>query len=150
MDPCTVETGLLRKKPCGHPGVTKCGNCERPLCSQHAVAQLNSMEKKTGVYLCAECNSAQREHEKSLAAVARSQEEKKRAAVAKAAMAAASAPPPVKKPAVPAPAAPAKEAPAGEKQESGAIEFTPGDGSKASGKVEYTPRKKDDPGYKGE
>ena len=32
METCTVETGLLRKKPCGQPAVVKCANCERPLC----------------------------------------------------------------------------------------------------------------------
>jgi len=40
METCTVETGLLRKKPSGHASVTHCANCERALCAEHAVAQL--------------------------------------------------------------------------------------------------------------
>ena len=64
MDACTVETGLLRKKPCGHAPVAKCANCERPLCSQHAIAQLNEARKKTGRFMCKECDAAQREYDK--------------------------------------------------------------------------------------
>ena len=61
MDPCTIETGLLRKKPCGHPSVTHCDNCERPLCAQHAVAQHTEGGQKTGKFLCKECEAAWRE-----------------------------------------------------------------------------------------
>ena len=86
MDSCTVETGLLRKKPCGHPSVTRCENCERPLCSQHAVAQMTGAGKHSGKFLCKECQAAWRDIEKNTP----------------------SAPPPK-------PAAPAKEAPAAAK-----------------------------------
>ena len=71
MDPCTVETGLLRKTPCGHASVAKCANCERPLCSKHAIAQVSAANKHTGAFMCAECNVAQREHAKRMGAVAR-------------------------------------------------------------------------------
>jgi hypothetical protein len=65
MDTCSVETGLLRKKPCGHPSVTHCINCERLLCSQHAVAQLNEAGKHSGKFLCKECKAAWRDIEKN-------------------------------------------------------------------------------------
>lgn len=39
MDTCTVESGLFRNKPCGKAAVTRCVNCEQPLCVQHAVAK---------------------------------------------------------------------------------------------------------------
>jgi hypothetical protein len=128
MDPCTVETGLLRKKPCGRTAVAKCASCERPLCSQHAVAQLTAAGRKSGTFLCQECDAARRDHEKSMAAVARSEKDRKMAAIAKAAVA---PPPPAKKPAAPA-SAPPKEAPK--------------EGGSAGGEaIEYKPEpKKDD------
>ena len=43
METCTVETGLLKKKPCGHNAVTHCANCEQPLCKQHVVRSTKSM-----------------------------------------------------------------------------------------------------------
>ena len=114
MDTCTVETGLLKKKPCGHPSVTRCANCEQPLCSKHAVAQLKENGLKSGKFMCKDCDTARAE------------------------MAAISSPPAaVKKPAEPAkPAAPAaaaaaepaaKPAPAEQKpaDDGGALEFTP-------------------------
>ena len=58
MDACTVEVGLLRKHPCGHPSVAKCANCEQPLCSKHAVPQLSGTGAKTGKFLCAQCAAA--------------------------------------------------------------------------------------------
>ena len=64
MDTCSVETGLLRKKPCGHPSVTHCQNCERPLCSQHAVAQMTEAGKHSGKFLCKECQAAWKDIEK--------------------------------------------------------------------------------------
>ncbi len=112
MDPCTVETGLLRKKPCGHPAVTHCANCEQPICSQHAIAQLTEKGQKSGKFLCKECHAAQRD-------------------IAKHAPPPAQAPAPAKKPAEPAKAAPAKEAPAKEAPaehkpaDDGGIDFTP-------------------------
>lgn len=60
MQTCTVETGLLKKKPCGHNAVTHCGNCEQPLCKQHIVAQ-----KTAGKFMCKECDAARREFEKN-------------------------------------------------------------------------------------
>jgi hypothetical protein len=121
MDTCTVETGLLRKKPCGHPSVTQCATCERPLCAQHAVAQLSNTGKKSGSFLCQECDAARREHDKSMATVAKSEQQKKMADIARSAM----TPPPLpaKKPAAPATGAPAKD-PAGT-SDAGGIDFTP-------------------------
>src|SRR5215212_9681887 len=60
METCTVETGLLKKKPCGHNAVTHCANCEQPLCKQHAVAQ-----KTAGKFMCKECDAARRDFEKN-------------------------------------------------------------------------------------
>jgi hypothetical protein len=107
METCTVETGLLKKKPCGHNAVTHCANCEQPLCKQHAVAQ-----KAAGKFMCKECDAARRDYEKN------------------------TPPAPVKSPAPPAAgpdaaakhAAP-KEAPKAAAQakvdDGGALEFTP-------------------------
>jgi hypothetical protein len=58
METCTVEVGLLKKKPCGHPSVTRCQNCEQPLCKDHAVAQTNEAGQKTGKFMCKLCNVA--------------------------------------------------------------------------------------------
>ena len=60
METCTVETGLLKKKPCGSNAVTHCANCEQPLCKQHVVAQ-----KSAGKFMCKECDAARREFEKN-------------------------------------------------------------------------------------
>jgi hypothetical protein len=60
METCTVETGLLKKKPCGSNAVTHCANCEQPLCKQHAVAQ-----KPAGKFMCKECDAARRAFEKN-------------------------------------------------------------------------------------
>ena len=135
MDACSVETGFLKKKPCGHPAVTKCENCEQPLCGQHAVAQLTEGGKRSGKFMCQECTAAMKVHDKGVAAADRSKQEKKTAEIHKAAMAAVTAPPPPKKPAAPAPAgaatpatpaAPgAKEQPAAKPAEPEALEFTP-------------------------
>jgi hypothetical protein len=124
MDPCTVETGLLRKKPCGHPAVAHCANCEQPLCAQHAVAQHTETGGKSGKFLCQQCEAARSEHAKRMAANAKS---------------AMSRPPlPAKKPVAPAKEAPAKDAagkkaPAESKPGSydGGINFTPGSGGTA-------------------
>ena len=139
LQTCAVEVGLFRKKPCGHASVAQCSNCEQPLCGEHAVPLLTDNGKRSGKFSCQECSAALKEQEKSLAAVARSQGEKK-----KAALDGANAP---KKPVAPAPAA-APVAPdpktgdAG-KKEPDALEFTPKDGN-----LSYTPRKKDDEGHK--
>lgn len=143
---CSVETGLLRKKPCGHAAVAECDNCSQPLCSEHAVPQLTESGKRSGKFLCKECNLAMKEHDKSIAAAARAAEEKKKAEAARAAMS-GNLPPPKKPPVAPAgaPAAPAAAAPAARpaaaeaaKDDSGALEFTPKDG-----KLTYE-RKKDE------
>ena len=105
METCTVETGLLKKKPCGHNAVTHCANCEQPLCRQHAVAQ-----KTAGKFMCKECEAARRDFEKN------------------------TPPAPVKVAAAPVPEAAkapaAKEAPkpapaAAKVDDGGALEFTP-------------------------
>jgi hypothetical protein len=106
-EPCTVETGLLRKKPCGHASIAKCATCERPLCMQHAVAQLSAAQKKTGAFMCKECDDARRQYDKEEAKHAK---EKREADMMKG-FANPGAP---KKPASPAPApAPAAAAPQG-------------------------------------
>lgn len=131
---CAVEVGLLRKKPCGSPAVTQCSNCEQPLCAQHALPELTATGKRSGKFLCKECDAALKEQAKSLAAVAKSLEVKKKAELDKSVMAGMNAPA-AKKPAAPvpaaAPAAAAKPAQAEQKKEEkkddfGAIEFTPG------------------------
>ena len=139
METCTIESGLLRKKPCGHASVAKCANCEQPLCVQHAVAQLTEAGHKSGKYMCEECVAAAKQHAKSMAAVARTQQEKKQAALAAVAMKQMAEPPaPVKAKTPVAPAtqaqAPAETAKAPE--ESGALEFTP-----SESKLEVTPKK---------
>lgn len=74
-EPCTVETGLLRKKPCGHASIAKCATCERPLCMQHAVPQLSAAQKKTGASMCKECDDARRQYEKEEAKHAKEKRE---------------------------------------------------------------------------
>ncbi len=107
---CSVEVGLLRKKPCGHAAVAECSNCQQPLCAQHAVAQLTEAGKRSGKFLCQDCSVALKDHEKAVAAVART---------------AAAGPPPAPKPAAkPVAAAPAT-APAAAPEALDAIEFTP-------------------------
>jgi hypothetical protein len=126
---CAVETGLLRKKPCGHVAVTECDNCSQPLCSEHAVPQLTESGKRSGKFLCKECSLAIREHDKSVAAAARTVAQPKKPPVAPAAAPAA----------VTAAAAPvAQAAEPAKKDDSGALEFTPKDG-----KLTYE-RKKDE------
>ena len=120
METCTVETGLLRKAPCGGNAVAKCANCEQPLCTKHAVAQLNPAGKKSGTFLCPECHAAQKEFEKT--------EAKAPAAAPRA----AAAPP---KPAPAASSQAAKASPAAapkppaekplQENSDGSIEFTP-------------------------
>lgn len=131
---CGIEVGLLKKKPCGSAAVAACSNCEMPLCTQHAIPELSETGKRTGKFICKECTEAAKERAKSLAAVARGQEEKKKAEVAKQVMEGIKSPPAAKKPVTPAaPAAapaPAKPGEPGEKKEEkkddlGAIEFTP-------------------------
>jgi hypothetical protein len=114
MDTCTVETGLLSKKPCGQPAVTHCANCEQALCTKHAVAQVTPAGKRTGKFMCKECYTSWLQYEKS----------KPEPAPAKGA-----APAPVVAAKAPAPAVAKKEEPKNEepkKQDDDApLEFTP-------------------------
>jgi hypothetical protein len=103
MEPCTVETGLLRKTPCGSTAVAKCANCERPLCSKHAIAQLSAAGKKTGTFMCAECDKALRDYDKTAARTPKP----------------VAAKPPAQKPPAAPPAKPAEE------HGDGSIDFTP-------------------------
>src|SRR5256885_16747279 len=66
MDTCTIETGLLRKHPCGETAVTKCANCEQALCAKHAVSTMSGGKK---TMLCPECAKAWKEQEKTVGAV---------------------------------------------------------------------------------
>ena len=125
MDTCTVETGLLRKTACGNTAVAKCANCEQPLCSKHAVAQLSAAGKKTGTFLCGECHAAQRHIAKVEAKAMSAPPAPKPAAPKPPAGAAA----PAKPPAGPAKAPAARPAqPAAkplEENSDGSIDFTP-------------------------
>src|SRR5438067_9503771 len=120
MDTCTVETGLLRKHPCGQPAVSKCANCEQPLCSKHREPQMSG-GKKTGGFLCPECARAWRESEKTLGelpptpASALPPAEKKPPAPPAA--------PPPKATAKPAPVAAKKQDPPPPPEDSGPLEF---------------------------
>jgi hypothetical protein len=115
MDTCTVESGLFKKKPCGKVAVTRCANCEQALCATHAVAQLSETGKKSGKFVCHDCEVVLRENKKTLASVAKDKDLKDisgKLQMRKAAPA----------------AAPAKPAPAADKKpgaNDGAIEFTP-------------------------
>jgi len=129
MKTCTIEVGLLRKKPCGHPAVAMCLNCDQSLCVEHSVAQLSDTGHKTGKFMCHECAAAAKEYAKNMAAVARAQEAKKLAALDKAAREHAAAPAAPKKPADSTPHAPAQPAPAEQPKEPAALEFTPKDGN---------------------
>ncbi len=128
MDICQVETGLLKKKPCGQPGVTHCLNCEQALCSKHAVPQLNEGGNKTGKFMCQECFAAQKEAAKLMAKAPQTAAKKPDAPAP-----AAASKPPAPKPAAPAPGAAKTAAPGPAKPEpkkpdmddSGPLEFTP-------------------------
>jgi hypothetical protein len=127
VETCTVETGLLRKKPCGQLSITKCANCEQPLCGKHAIAQLSTTGRKTGKFLCADCNAAQRQYEETAvpAPATPAKPADKRQPEPGAATAhpkPAATPAPATKPAPAAPAAPAKPP---EENSDGSIDFTP-------------------------
>jgi len=140
MNTCMIETGIFRKKPCGHVAIAKCLNCDQPLCVEHAIAQLSETGHRTGTFMCKECVAAGREQAKSLAAVARSQEARKLAAMDKAVREQAAVPAAAKKPAPGTAHAPPQAAPPEKPREPDALEFTPKDGS-----LEYT-KKDDKPG----
>lgn len=120
MTTCTVETGFLRKKPCGHVASAKCLNCDQPLCVEHAIAQLSEAGHRTGKFMCKECSVAAKEQAKALAAVERKQAAS--GATHKAPAHAHAAPKPA---AAPAPTPTAKPA-----ESLDALEFTPKDGKK--------------------
>jgi len=114
MDTCAVEVGLLKKHPCAHAAVAKCANCEMALCNKHAVPQLSASKQRTGKFMCAECDKAQRAADKGMAAAPHHAAPKPAAAKPAAAPAAKpAAPPPAAKPGAPAgaPAAKAAEKP---------------------------------------
>ena len=120
---------MLRKAPCGQNAVAKCANCEQPLCSKHALAQMNA-GRKTGKFLCADCNAADRQFQETAPATPVAPAKPAPAEPAKPAAAAPAKPPAA---AAAKPAAPAKppekpaEKPAEKPQENsdGSIDFTP-------------------------
>ncbi len=120
METCTVETGLLKKKPCGEASVTHCANCEQPLCMKHAVPQLTDTGKKSGKFMCKDCSVAQREHDKAVAAAPHAEKPKPQA------------PAPKKAAEAPPPQAPQAKQPTQPEEKSapnfGGIDFTPGGG----------------------
>jgi hypothetical protein len=124
MYTCVVETGLFKKKTCGQNAVTRCANCEISLCAQHAVPQLAN-GKKTGKFMCKECDAAQKEHDKNLAAAPKVAHAKPAAAGAPAggAKPAAHAAAPAAKPG--APATPAAKPPENKPDDDAPLEFTP-------------------------
>jgi hypothetical protein len=131
MDTCTIETGLLRKHPCGEKAVTKCANCEQALCAKHTVATM-SAGKKT--MLCPECAKAWKQQEKTMGTVpstpATAPAAKKPAEAPKAAAPKPAAP----KPAPSAPKPAAAPAAAGKKpdlsiEHSGSMDFKPAAGA---------------------
>ena len=128
METCTVETGLLRKKPCGEASVTHCDNCEQPLCAKHAIAQVTATGRKSGKHLCKDCDAARRDYEKRVGPEVPAA---KPVTEAGAPAANPASPPsaPAKKPAEPASAAPAASKPK-EEDSLGGIDFTPGGGDK--------------------
>ena len=147
METCTMETGLLKKKPCGHPAVTQCLNCERPLCSQHSVANVNDAGKKTGKFLCKECAAAWKDIDKTMGTAAPVPAPVKKPAEKpgeKAAPAAAAPAPaaPAQAKAVPAKPAAAKPAPAAAAPAKPAEPEKPAEKPHDSGMIEFTPTKK--------
>jgi len=145
---CNIETGLLRKKPCGATAVTHCATCEQPLCAQHALPQL-AAGKKTGKFLCKECETAEKDYDKEAAKKEKQKREAemmnslKNPAAPKPKGAAPAAPPPpppapAKPPAAGAPAATAKPAPA--PAADAPLEFTPSKPKPADdAPLEFTP-----------
>ena len=144
MDTCAVEVGLLKKHPCGGAAVSKCANCEMALCTKHAVAQLSATKQRTGKFMCAECDKAQRAADKGIAAAP--QHHAPKPAAAKPA-APAAAPRPAAAAPRPAAAAPRPAAPAAAPKPA----VTPAQGAAAkeekfkledTGPIEFTPTKK--------
>jgi hypothetical protein len=135
-EPCTVESGLFKKKPCGQASVAKCATCERPLCEQHAVAQLSAAQKRTGVFMCKECDTAKKDYDKT---EARQVEKKKQAEMMKS----LANPPAPKKPGAPATAATAAPATPAAKPAPGAAAAAPPPHKPADdAPLEFTPSEK--------
>ena len=129
MDTCASEVGLLKKHPCGEKAVTKCANCEMPLCAKHATTQM-SAGKKT--FLCAECAKAWKQQAKTVGELPSTPASAPHAAPKPAAQ----APKPAAQP--PKPAAQPPKPPAAEKSDLDKKE-KPKEGS---GPLEFTPSKK--------
>jgi hypothetical protein len=124
---CTVETGLLKKKPCGQPAVSKCANCEQSICAKHRVPQVTG-GKKSGGFLCPECARAWRESEKTVGELPPTP--------------ASALPPAEKKPAPPPPAPTPKPAAKPPPAPAAATKPTPPPPPEDSGPLEFTPSKK--------
>jgi len=150
MDTCTIEVGLLKKKPCGQNAVTKCANCEQPLCAKHATGMMSGGKK---TMLCGECAKAWKDMGEVPATPAAAP--KPAAAPApKAAHAPAAAPKPA--PAAPKPAAAAapkpapkpaaapapKPAPTAAKPDDSGLDKKPELSIDMTGPLEFTPSKK--------
>jgi len=150
MDTCTIEVGLLKKKPCGQNAVTKCANCEQPLCAKHATGMMSGGKK---TMLCGECAKAWKDMGEVPATPAAAP--KPAAAPApKAAQAPAAAPKPA--PAAPKPAAAAapkpapkpaaapapKPAPTAAKPDDSGLDKKPELSIDMTGPLEFTPSKK--------
>ena len=115
-EPCTIEAGLFKKKPCGLKSVTRCSTCEQPLCATHAVAQVTPAGKKTGKFMCKAHFAAWLQYEQTKAEPAPPKAATPPAPAAKPAQAPAAAPKPAE--------AKPGEAPKKEK-DAGSIAFTP-------------------------
>src|SRR5689334_8692502 len=107
MDTCAAEVGLLKKHPCGQHAVAHCANCEMALCTKHAVAQLNANKQRTGKFMCAECDKANKAADKGMAAAPHHAPPKPATPAAKPAAHAPAAAPKPAAPVAPKPAAPA-------------------------------------------
>src|SRR5205085_8729817 len=97
---CTVETGLLKKHPCGQKAVSKCANCEQSICAKHAVGQMSAGKK---IFLCPDCAKAWKDMGEVPATPAAPPAAKKPAEAPKAAHAPAPHAAPAPKPAAAAP-----------------------------------------------
>ena len=138
MDTCTIEVGLLKKKPCGQNAVTKCANCEQPLCAKHATSMMSGGKK---TMLCAECAKAWKDMGEVPSTPAAAPAAKKPVEAPKAAHAPAPAPKPAAAAPKPAPQ-PAAE-PAAAKASSGSgLDKKPDLSIDMTGPLEFTPSKK--------
>ena len=145
MDTCTIQVGLLKKKPCGQNAVTKCANCEQPLCAKHATPMMSGGKK---TMLCGECAKAWKDMGEvastpaaapKAAAPAHAPAPKPAAAAPKPAPA---APKPAPKPAAaPAPKPAAEPAAAKPSSDSG-LDKKPKLSIDMTGPLEFTPSKK--------